>query len=211
MSRKPQDSEGDEDFGLELRAPHEEITEQVKLAEQQLVDLQRRAEMLEAKKRELEDLAQRQEEVRQGRKEMREKLRRAIVVLEREEEAARREVEMLEQTRSAFGDALETVESIDAENPEGEDVSAVLAEDLSRIDHARTIFNQHRSRLSVLRGEEASRARAAEESEPIQEEAYADVVVGGGGFGSAFVRGFAHNLPLLLLGLVWLAVWLIKG
>ncbi|MCC6354805.1 MAG: hypothetical protein IT577_13025 [Verrucomicrobiae bacterium] len=209
MSRRPQDSEGDENFGLELRAPHEEITEQVKRAEQQLVDLQRKAEMLEAQKRELEDLAQRQAEVKQGRREMQEKLRRAIVVLEREEEAARREVQMLEQTRSAFSDALEAVESIDAENPEGADVSAALAEDLSRIDHARTIYNQHRSRLSVLRGEEATRGRPAEEVEPMEEEAYAEAV-GRDGFGTMVARGFAHNLPLLLLGLIWLAIWLLR-
>lgn len=209
MSRKPSDSEGEDSFGLELRAPHEEITEQVKRAEQQLVDLQRRAEMLEAQKRELEDLAQRQQEVRQGRREMQEKLRRAIVVLEREEEGARREVQQLEQTRSVFGDALEAVESINVDNPEGEDVSAVLAEDLSRIDHARTIYNQHRSRLSVLQGEEASRGRPVEESEAMAEEVYAEGG-GGAGFGTLLARGFAYNLPLLLLGLMWLAVWLIK-
>lgn len=210
MSRKPSEPAGDENFGLELRAPHEEITEQVKRAEQQLVDLQRRAEMLEAQKRELEDLAQRQQEVRQGRKEMQEKLRRAMVVLEREEEGARREVQLLEQTRSVFVDALEAVESIDVENPEGGDVSAVLAEDLSRIDHARTLYNQHRSRLAVLQGEEVPQRRPAEEPEGISEEIYADVG-SGGGFGAHLAKGFAYNLPLVLLGLVALALWLIKG
>ncbi len=210
MSRRPQDTEEEDDFGLELRAPHEELTEQVKRAEQQLVDLQRKAEMLAKQKRELEDLAQRQAEVGQGRREMLEKLRRAIVLLEREEEGTRREAQMLEQTRAAFIDALEAVESIDADHPEGGDVSAALAEDLSRIDHARTVFNQHRSRLAVLRGEDAARVPVAEDAEISEGEVYAEPVLAGG-FGAMLARGFAFNLPLLLLGLVWLAVWLIKG
>lgn len=210
MSRRPQDSEDEENFGLELRTPHEELTEQVKRAEQQLVDLQRKAEMLEAQKRELESLAQRQAEVRLGRREMQEKLRRAIVILEREEEGTRREAQILEQTRGAFADALEAVESIDPDNPEGDDVSAVLAEDLSRIDHARTIFNQHRSRLAVLRGEESARVSVAEDVQTVEGEIYADPVAGSG-FGAMLVRGFAFNLPLLVLGLLLLAVWLTKG
>lgn len=210
MSRKPSESGVEDGFGLELRGPHEEITEQVKRAEQQLVDLQRRAEMLEAQKRELEDLAQRQQEVRQGRREMQEKLRRAIVVLEREEEGARREVQLLEQTRGIFADALEAVESIDVEKPEGDDVAAGLAEDLSRIDHARTLYNQHRSRLAVLQGEEAPRGRPAEEPEGVTEELYAEAGEPGG-FGAQLSKGFAFNLPLILLGLAWLAIWVVKG
>lgn len=206
MARRDVERE-DEDFGLELRAPHEEITEQVKRAEQQLVDLQRKAEQLEAQKRELEDMAARQQEVRIGRREMQEKLRRAVVILSREEESARREAQMLEQTRGVFSEALATVETIDPDNPEPGDVAAALTEDLSRIDHARTVFNQHRARLAILQGEEGNRAFVA----PAGGEEVEVVDAGGSpGFGELVLRGFAHNLPVLILGLVWLAVWLVK-
>ncbi|MBX7158192.1 MAG: hypothetical protein K1X66_07390 [Verrucomicrobiae bacterium] len=187
----------------------EELTEQVQRAQQQLMDLQRQQELIEAQKRELEELAERQQEVRSGRKEMVEKLRRALVVLEREEEAVKREVEQISQTKLSFLDTLASVDQITPEEWDTNHLADELMNALSRIDHARAVYNQHKVKLKVLRGEEL---------ESISSENEAAGEAGGSAewaetpndFGLWFRRGFALSLPLLLLGIVWLIFFLIK-
>lgn len=186
----------------------EELTEQVQRAQQQLMDLQRQQELIEAQKRELEELAERQQEVRLGRKEMVEKLRRALVVLEREEEAVKREVEQISQTKLSFLDTLASVDQINPEEWDTTHLADELMNALSRIDHARAVYNQNKVKLKVLRGEELE--SISSEGEATEEGAGVSWAETPGDFGVWFRRGFALTLPLLVLGVVWLVFFLIK-
>ena len=187
-------------------ASNEELSEQVQRAQQQLMDLQRQQELIEAQKKELEELAVRQQEVQIGRKEMGEKLRRALVVLEREEEAVKHEVEQISQTRLSFVDTLSSVEQIAPEQWQSSNLSDELMNALSRIDHARAIYNQHRMKLKVLRGEELETLSPVNEVNDLSE----NWVQSNDDFGVWVKRGFAITLPLLLLGIVWLILFFIK-
>ncbi len=186
------------------------MSEQVQRAQQELMELQRRQEMLEQQKRELEELSVKQQEVLSGRKEMVEKLRRALMMLEREEEDARRELEQIQQTRQVFGEVLEGVDGIRPEEWDPDDLEPAVTEALALVDHARAVFTQNRAKLRVLRGEEGEPEGAADAG------AGRNVAQPAGGaeegeFGTWLKRGFALNLPLVLLGIVWLVVYLMKG
>lgn len=186
---------------------NEELSEQVQRAQQQLMDLHRQQELIEAQKKELEELSIRQQEVQSGRKEMVEKLRRALVVLEREEETVKHEVEQISQTRLSFLDTLSSVEQISPEEWEASSLADELMNALSRIDHSRAIYNQHRMKLKVLRGEELETISSSGESTQDTAVNWSDTSED---FGVWVKRGFAMTLPLLLFGIVGLILFLIK-
>ena len=193
---------------LRRHASNEELSEQVQKAQQQLMDLHRQQELIEAQKKELEELALRQQEVQFGRKEMVEKLRRALVILEREEEPVKHEVEQISQTRLSFLDTLSSVEQISPEEWETSSLADELMNALSRIDHSRAIYNQHRMKLKVLRGEELETISSPGES--TLENTSVNWSDSPEDFGLWVKRGFAMTLPLLFLGIVWLIVFFIK-
>ncbi len=190
--------------GVHRSAPEVELGEQLQKANAQLVALQRQQQQLEEQKRLLEEMTNRQKEVEHGRRDMSDRLRRAVVLLEREEEASRRDAEEINRTRESFLQALNSVEQIQPEQWDPDDLEASLSESLSRIDHAKAVYHQNSAKLQVLK---AALTHGEAEEEDLQEDGSE---IPRGNFLALAQRGLAFHLPLIVLGLIWLLVFWFK-
>ena len=197
-----------------VAAPNDQrLDREVQRAQEQLLSLKRQQETIERQKRELEELSRRQEELERGKGEMTEKLTRALVILERQGTEAQKRVEQLRATTEGFSNHLRTLESIQPKSWAGPEMPKELNRALSLVDNARSEFNQSRARLATPdpaattpAGEVSTAAAgAAQEYEEMFQQ----------GSDRPFLHwvrnGTAFTLPLLLLGLLWLAVhvWLV--
>jgi cell division protein FtsB len=178
----------------------EHLDSQVQKAQEQLLQLKRQQEQIEKQKRELEELSRRQEELERGRAEMVDKLTRSLVVLEREAYDAQRKMEQLRATRESFAQHLELLETIDPKTWNPADLNKELSRALSTVDDARTEYSQQRSRLQATSTDEHAEVRLPE----------ANSRFASGGMTHTFAQwlqiGFAFTLPLIILGLIALAL-----
>ena len=178
----------------------EQLDSQVQKAQEQLVQLKRQQEQIEKQKRELEELSRRQEELERGRAEMTDKLTRSLVVLEREAYNAQQRLEQIRSTRESFGQHLELIEAIDPRGWNSADLHKELSRALSTVEDARTEFSQQRSRLQVT-GENAGDVSLPEVGPGSYE------LNGGRSFAQWMQIGFAFSLPLIIFGLIALAIF----
>jgi DNA repair exonuclease SbcCD ATPase subunit len=179
----------------------EHLDSQMQKAQEQLLQLKRQQEQLEKQKRELEELSRRQEELEQGRAEMTDKLARALVVLEREAYNAQKRLEQLRATRESFGQHLELIEAIDPKSWNPADLHKELSRALSTVDDARTEYSEQRSRLQA-----ADEGAGGETSLP-EIGAGPYELSGGRSFSQWLQIGIALTLPLIIFGLVALALF----
>jgi multidrug efflux pump subunit AcrA (membrane-fusion protein) len=188
------------DLSEEEALSAEHLDSQMQKAQEQLLQLKRQQELIEKQKRELEELSRRQEELERGRTEMTDKLTRSLVVLERETYNAQKRLEQLRATRESFGQHLELIEAIDPKNWDSADLHKELSRALSTVDDARTEYAEQRSRL------QATDQNAGEASLP---DAVGDSygVNGGRSFSQWLQIGIALTLPLIIFGVIALAVF----
>ena len=179
----------------------EHLDSQMQKAQEQLLQLKRQQEQLEKQKRELEELSRRQEELENGRAEMTDKLARALVVLEREAYNAQKRLEQLRATRESFGQHLELIEAIDPKSWNPADLHKELSRALSTVDDARTEYSEQRSRLQA-----ADESAGGETSLP-EVGAGPYELSGGRSFSQWLQIGIALTLPLIIFGLVALALF----
>jgi chromosome segregation ATPase len=178
----------------------EHLDSQMQKAQEQLLQLKRQQEQIEKQKRELEELSRRQEELDRGRAEMTDKLARSLVVLEREAYNAQKRLEQLRTTRESFGQHLELIEAIDPKSWNPADLHKELSRALSTVDDARTEYGEQRSRLQA-----ADESAGGTSLPDIASEAYE---LNGGRSFSQWIRiGVALTLPLIIFGLVALALF----
>ncbi|MDZ4788544.1 MAG: hypothetical protein SH807_06355 [Blastochloris sp.] len=174
----------------------EDINHELREQQDRLLDLKRQQDEIERRKRELEELNKKRNELNAGKKMMREKLARAITVLERAEYEARKEIEQIQVTRQSFSEHLVLVESIEPSQWTPSNMDDELTRSLSQIDHARAIYNQSRAKIDALNGQDidldaASRFNEAEAE--LEEESVVDT-----SFTELARRGFAFTLPLII-------------
>jgi vacuolar-type H+-ATPase subunit I/STV1 len=171
-----------------------EINLKVQHVQEQLLDLKRQQEEVERQKRELEELSRKQREFDEGRRDIVEKLTRGLVLLERHEFEAKRELEQIKVVRDSFAEHLGQTENINPAEWASEELPHELTKGLARVDQAKVIYNQSRARLAALRhGEEG-------ESEPIAGDFPAPyATVEEKSFGAMVREGFAYSLPLLFV------------
>ncbi|MEO0453115.1 MAG: hypothetical protein AAFY98_03120 [Verrucomicrobiota bacterium] len=163
------------------------------LAEQQerLLQLKRQQDEVEARKRELEELSRRRTELSEGQKLMRDKLSRALTVLERAEYDAQKDMEQIRLTRDSFTEHFESLQSINPKDWEPDEVDDELTTALAIVDNAEAVYSQARARIDALSGQDldefdAEMDRGAEDGADLP-------------FGELVRRGFALTLPLLIL------------
>jgi len=184
----------------------DDLAEELARRQRQILEIERQKEQLERQRKLLEELAQKQDEVRDGQKEMTEKLQRAAVILEREEEDSARMVEQLAFTRKVFVETLGVVAAIDPDSWDKDEMPDALTHALAQLDQARAIYNQHTLKLQALKGDSAShespdnRFRGGPEDGP----------GGGFSFGEWFQRGCAFHAPLVIVFLAFLVVFILK-
>jgi len=179
----------------------EDIGQELQQRQQELLLLQRQQQELEQRKRQLEELNTRRTELLHGQREVRERLLRAIVILERAEGQGRKEVEQMHETRQTFSEQLAEINAIEPSEWSPSSIEEELSRALAKVDQAQAVYTQSRAKLDALRGRDLEPAEEGEEGS------------GSGGrsggasdsFSENFVRGLAFNLPLigaLLLGLI---------
>jgi molecular chaperone GrpE (heat shock protein) len=174
-----------EDLNLELQEQQE-----------RLLELKRQQEEVERRKRELEELNKRRSELASGQKLLRERLTRAITVLERSEYEARKEIEQLQITRETFTEHLAQIEAI---NPAGwtpEVMDEELTKALSKVDHAQSSYNQSRAKIDALSGRDIDDGSSTVDNDS---DGDSSGVEGNVPFTELVVRGFALTLPLILV------------
>jgi chromosome segregation ATPase len=179
-----------------------EINLKVQHVHEQLLDLKRQQEEIERQKRELEELSRKQRDFDEGRRDIVEKLTRGLILLERHEQEAKRELEQIKIVRDNFSEHLQQTETLNPADAPDEELAGELTKALARVDQAKNIFSQSRARLSALRQTEEG---AAEEMAP----GYAPELASAyeKSFGTMIRDGFAYSLPALVVAVVLLLVY----
>ena len=177
-----------------------EINLKVQHVQEQLLDLKRQQEEVERQARELDELSRKQRQFDEGRRDVVEKLTRGLVVLERHEGEVKRELEQIRLVRDSFAEHLAGTENLDAAEWEAEDMPTELTKGLARVDQAKAIYNQSRTRLTALRmqDEDGEPAFNSPDLAPEMVEAREK------SFGAKVRDGFAYTLPVMVLALGYL-------
>ena len=184
---------------LDLESPSaEELQNQVKRAQSELVQLRERQNQIEKEKVRLEELTRKQEELEHGRNEMADKLARAIVVVQRETEEAQRRLEQLNSIQDSFAEHLHNLDAIDPKSWNGRDLPKELTRALGTVDDARSAYARSHAKISP--SSEIEPALLNEEDGFFHEG-------GDAGFMYWLRNGLAFTLPLLSLGIITLFIW----
>ena len=187
-----------QDLPLPSGNPMEGIGAELQQRQQELIHLQRQQQELEQRKRQLEELNTRRMELIEGQREIRDRLLRAVVILERAEGQSRKEVEQMHETRQVFSEQLSEINAIDPGDWAATDIEGELSKALAKVDQAQAIYTQSRAKLDALRGRDL-------EPDSISDETPNSETGGGDSFQDHLLRGLAFNLPLIvaiLLGFI---------
>jgi hypothetical protein len=192
--------EDEELLGLNQDPSAEELQEQVRKHQDELLQLRQRQEQIEREKQRLEELTRKQDEFERGRNEIADKLARGITLVQRETEEAQRRLEQLHGIEDAFAEHLRNLEAIDPKAWGGRDLARELTRALGTVDEARSAYARSHAKISPVADPESV---LSSESHPGYDEG-ADQ-----GFVLWLRNGLAFTLPLLVLGALALivAVW----
>jgi hypothetical protein len=130
----------------------EDISRQVTVAQQALVELRRRQEDLERERVQLEEARRRRLEFEQGREEMLGHLTRGVGLLSEAEQSARREAEQLTRTLTDLRLALEKVSALHEESWTADNYGTELTQALTTLENARMEWNSAQLKWPVLAG-----------------------------------------------------------
>jgi hypothetical protein len=169
-------------------------------AQTQLEALHSQRAELERQKIALEDLNQRKQEFLAGQLELSERFATAITTIDRELFESKREAEDLDQTRIAFANHLNRLESLNPEAWPKDSLGTELEKALVILDKADEEFEQAVSHFgetrkdSLFSGQPGSFSGASSQ----------------GNFIGMIRNGFAFNLPIILLGSVAILIYHFK-
>jgi hypothetical protein len=175
----------------------EDIGQELQQRQQELLLLQRQQQELQERARQLTELNTRRNELIHGQREIRERLLRAIVILEAQ---SRKEVEQMHETRQTFSEQLAEISAIEPSEWSPSSIEEELARALAKVDQAQAVYTQSRAKLDALRGRDLEPAEGGDESS-----GSGSTSSGSDSFTDNFLRGLAFNLPLIVaifLGLI---------
>ena len=202
MNRIRSQPEDQQDLPLPSSSPMEGIGAELQQRQQELINLQRQQQELEQRKRQLEELNTRRMELIEGQREIRDRLLRAVVILERAEGQGRKEVEQMHETRQVFSEQLSEINDINPSEWAATDIESELSKALAKVDQAQAIYTQSRAKLDALRGRDLEPETSIDEeghtranSSPVDS------------FSANLQRGLAFNLPLILAILIGLLIF----
>ena len=181
-----------EDYDRKLRDTQEEIQR-----------IQQQRDELERKKVELEQLSLRKRAFVSQQVELTEKLTSSLTLIDRELFEIRNEASDLEQCRACFAAHLDKIQKFNPESWTGESTAekldrATVAIELAADEYDQAAAHFEGSRSGAIFGRASKKARASTRGT-----ASADFVAN-------LRNGFAFNLPLVILGGLALAVYLLK-
>jgi hypothetical protein len=179
--------------------PKEEVDHKLQQAQEQLLKLRRLQEDLERQKGDLEELRRKQDEYSRGRGRVIEDLTRGMVLLEREQVQAQRLAELCVKTRQCFSEYLDQIQSIRDKEWTSANLRPELTKALGVVENARIEYNRACTKLDCL--QPAKPTAAVEGKDPAEFSR------------EEFVRylriGAAASLPLIVVGTIWLIVFLV--
>ena len=190
---------GDELLDLDQNPSAEELQNQVKRAQSELMQLRERQSQIEKEKIRLEELTRRQDELEHGRNEMADKLARAIILVQRETEEAQRRLEQLNTIQDSFAEHLRNLEEIDPKSWHGRELPKELTRALGTVDEARSAYA--RSHAKIAPSADIELGFTGDEGALFSD-------AGDQGFVYWLRNGLAFTLPLLSLGTISLFVWI---
>jgi hypothetical protein len=175
----------------------DDFTTQLARTQEELMQLQHQARVMERRKEELEEITRKEREYTRGRAELHEKLSGLLVTLERTSTEAQRQLEILMQARDDMARHYRALTAIVIEDWNAPGVVEQADHALAVINDARVDFERVSARTAacLAGGSLAAPAAAADGTVP--------------GFRQWLIHGFAFTLPLLILGLLALAMSLI--
>lgn len=168
----------------------------------ELERIQQQREELERKKIELEELTSRKRAFISQQVELTEKLGSAITLIDRQLYEIRNEAEDLEQCRACFAGHLDKIEKINPDSWTRENTSekldrAGIALDLAADEYDQAATHFEGTRSGAIFGRASKRGRGSRST-------------ASGEFVANLRNGFAFNFPILLLGGIALAVYLLQ-
>lgn len=190
-----------QDLPLPSSNAMEGIGAELQQRQQELIHLQRQQQELEQRKRQLEELNTRRMELVEGQRDIRDRLLRAVVILERAEAQSRKEVEQMHETRQVFSEQLSEINAINPSEWAATDIEGELSKALAKVDQAQAIYTQSRAKLDALRGRDLEPDTTPEDGSGSTHSTAAD------SFADHLLRGLAFNLPLIIAVLVGLVVF----
>ncbi len=191
-----------QDLPLPSASAMEGIGAELQQRQQELIHLQRQQQELEQRKRQLEELNTRRMELIEGQREIRDRLLRAVVILERAEGQGRKEVEQMHETRQVFSEQLSQINDINPSEWAATDIEGELSKALAKVDQAQAIYTQSRAKLDALRGRDLEPDTGSDDEQVANRSTpYAD------SFLENLQRGLAFNLPLILAILLGVALF----
>ncbi|MDB4492763.1 hypothetical protein N9200_01985 [Akkermansiaceae bacterium] len=169
-------------------------------AQTQLEVLHTQRAELERQKIALEDLNQRKQEFLAGQLELSERFATAITTIDRELFESKREAEDLDQTRIAFANHLNRLESLNPEAWPKDSLGNELEKALVILDKADEEFEQAVSHFGETRKDSLFSGQTGSFSGASSQ----------GSFIGMVRNGFAFNLPIILLGSVAILIYHFK-
>lgn len=202
MNRIRSQAADQQDLPLPGGSPMEGIGAELQQRQQELIHLQRQQQELEQRKRQLEELNSRRMELIDGQREIRDRLVRAVVILERAEGQGRKEVQEMYEARQIFSEQLSGINDINPTEWAATDIEEELSKALAKVDQAQAIYTQSRAKLDALRG------RDLEPDAPTADECRTQSsTTASESFIDNLQRGFAFNLPLIIAILIGLGIF----
>ena len=182
----------------------EDYDRKLKDAQDELDRIQLQREDLERKKSELEELTSRKRAFLSQQAEFSEKLTSSLTLIDRELYEIRKESEDLEQCRVCFAAHLDKIQKFSPENWSRDQLSEKLEKASMAIDIAADEYDQAAAhfvngRSGAIFGRPSKRSRSANSRHAASLE-----------FSANLRNGFAFNLPILILGGLALAVYLVR-
>ncbi|MDG2399400.1 MAG: hypothetical protein P8M04_02395 [Akkermansiaceae bacterium] len=169
-------------------------------AQTQLEVLHSQRAELERQKTALEDLNHRKQEFLSGQLDLSERFATAITTIERELFESKQEAEDLDQTRIAFTNHLNRLESLNPEAWPKDSLSIELEKALVILDKADEEFEQAVSHFGETRKNSIFDGQAGSLSGTSSQ----------GNFLCMIRNGFAFNLPIILLGSIAILIYHFK-
>ena len=182
----------------------EDYDRKLKDAQDELDRIQLQRDELERKKSELEELTGRKRAFLSQQAELSEKLTSSLTLIDRELYEMRKESEDLEQRRVCFAAHLDKIQKFSPENWTRDQLSEKLEKSSMAIDIAADEYDQAAAhfvngRSGAIFGRPSKRNRSTNHRG-----------AGSSDFNANLRNGFAFNLPILILGGLALAVYLVR-
>lgn len=174
----------------------EDFTDQVREAQEQLLQLRQQEEQLERQTQELEELQQRKDEFTKGRARLSEQLARSVSLLEREAADAQKRADQCADTRELLEHHHRTVESLRPEMWSRPELREELNRSVAFIEDAEAEIAKAAPLLESMKGGRKLALRSP------QQTAGGAPVSGAQGFLYWFKSGLAFTLPVMIFAAI---------